>query len=265
MATQNEFFAGPYPRIFAHRGASGDFPENTLPSFAAAADLGVAYIELDVHMTRDGRIVVAHDDDLERVAGQAGRIAELSFDEISSYDAGYNFVAPGRGGFPFRGQGVRVPELAEVFARCPRQRFVIEIKQTAPSLVPALLAVIEAAGMAARVLVASEDQRPIDEMREAASGIPTNLPTAETGELFRSLAPGAEPYRPRGAALQIPPEYHGWKLATAESVAAAHRLGLEVHVWTVNEPAAMRALLEIGVDGIITDFPDRALALVAAR
>ncbi len=253
IAMKSEFFAGPHPRIIAHRGASAAFPENTMPAFAAAADLGVAYIELDVHMTRDGRIVVAHDDDLERMAGRPGRIVELAFDELRNYDAGYNFVAPGRAEFPFRGAGVKVPELAEVFDRCARQRFIIEIKQSSPSLTERLLAAIEWAGMIERVLIASEHQEPIDEIRAAAPFIPTNLPSLETGEFFRSLPSGAGPYLPRGAALQIPPEYHGWKLATAESVAAAHRAGLEVHVWTVNDAAEMRALLQIGVDGIITD------------
>ncbi len=251
---RSEFFAGPHPRIIAHRGASGEFPENTLPAFAAAADLGVAYIELDVHMTRDGRIVVAHDHDLARMAGRSGLIAELTFDQIRTYDAGHNFVTRNGVGFPFRGKGVQVPELTEVFACCSRQRFIVEIKQTTPSLVPSLLRVLEQAGMAARVLIASEHQGPIDEVRAAAPWMPTNLPGPETGELFLSLAPGAAPYQPRGAALQIPPEHHGWKLVTAESVAAAHRAGLEVHVWTVNDPAEMRALLEIGVDGVITDF-----------
>lgn len=253
IAMKSAFFSGPHPRIIAHRGASAAFPENTMPAFAAAADLGVAYIELDVHMTRDGRIAVAHDGDLERVAGRPGRIAELTFDELRAYDAGYNFVVPGRAGFPFRGAGVKIPELAEVFARCQRQRFIIEIKQSSPSLTTRLLAELERAGMTDRVLIASEHQEPIDEIRAAAPFIPTNLPSPEIGEFFRALPSGAAPYLPRGAALQIPPEYHGWKLATPESVAAAHRAGLEVHVFTVNDAAEMRALLQIGVDGIITD------------
>jgi glycerophosphoryl diester phosphodiesterase len=103
---ETEFFDPPRPRVFAHRGASGDYPENTLPAFAAARDLGARYIELDVHMTRDGHVVVAHDDALKRVGAAAGLIREMTLAELSRVDAAYNFTPPSAGGgeFPFRGR-----------------------------------------------------------------------------------------------------------------------------------------------------------------
>jgi len=261
--TESEFFAPPRPRVFAHRGASGDYPENTLPAFAAARDLGAPYIELDVRMTRDGHIVVAHDESLERVSNSDGVIPDLTLAELSRIDAAYNFASTSAGEFPFRGRGIRIPELAEVFAACPEQRFIVEIKQTAPSLIDALLGVIDRAAMRRRVLVASEHQPPIDEFRTAAPDIPTNLPTAEVAAFLMSLPPGAPPFVPHGAALQIPPEHESWQMVTPETVAAAHRLGLEMHVWTINEEAEMSALLALGVDGIITNFPARLLELLA--
>ncbi len=168
------FFDPPRPRVFAHRGASGDYPENTLPAFAAARDLGVPYIELDVHMTRDGHVVVAHDDNLKRVGDVDAVICEMTLAELSRIDAAYNFApATSAGGpFPFRGRGIRVPELADVFAACPDQRFIVEIKQTSPSLIDGLIGVIDRAGIRRRVLVASEHQAPIDEFRLAAPDIP---------------------------------------------------------------------------------------------
>jgi glycerophosphoryl diester phosphodiesterase len=117
--------------------------------------------------------------------------------------------------------------------------------------------------MRRRVLVASEHQAPIDEFRAAAGDIPTNFPIPEVAEFLMSLPPGAPPFAPRGEALQIPPEYESWKMVTADTVAAAHRIGVELHVWTIDEEAEMRAMLALGVDGIITNFPARLLKLLA--
>ena len=258
-----EFFDPPLPRVIAHRGGGGDYPENTLPAFATARAAGVPYIELDVHMTRDRRVVVAHDDDLKRVGACAGVIREMTLAELARVDAAYNFATGLDSGYPFRGQGIRVPELAEVFGACPEQRFIVEIKQFSPSLVDPLIAVIDRAGMRRQVLVASEHQAPIDEFRVAAPDLPTNFPTSEVAAFLMSLPPGAPQFTPRGEAMQIPPEYQGWKMVTPETVAAARRMGVEIHVWTVNDEAEMRSLLALGVDGIITDFPARLLHLLA--
>jgi glycerophosphoryl diester phosphodiesterase len=212
-------------------------------------------------MTRDSVIVVSHDAGLSRTCGLNAAIRDLTMAELKRADAGWGFAA-GDGAFPFRGCGIQLPALAEVFAAFPERRYIIEVKQSTPSLVGALLDVIERAEMRRRVLIASEKQTPIDEMRALAPALPTGFPYREIAAFMISLAPGAEPYQPRGDALQIPPEYESWRLVTPESVAAAHRLGVEVHVWTVNEVAEMRALLELGVDGVITDYPARLLALL---
>lgn len=259
-----EFFDLPLPRVIAHRGASGDYPENTLPAFRAASSMGAPYFELDVHITRDDEIVVVHDDDLRRVAAHDGVIREMTMAELATADAGHNFTRDGGLSFPFRGQGIRVPSLAEVFAAFPHQRYILEIKHTGPHLVPALLAVIHRAKMQRRVLIASEHQGPIDELRSLAPGVPTNLPAREVGLFMMSLAPRAQSYVARGEALQIPTEHQSLKLVSAESVAAAHRIGIELQVWTVNGAAEMREMLALGVDGILTDYPARLLNLLRA-
>jgi glycerophosphoryl diester phosphodiesterase len=265
-ALDSEFFDLPTPRVMAHRGASGEYPENTLAAFSAAAESGAPYFELDVHMTRDGVIVVSHDADLKRTCGLDAAIRDLTFAEVKRADAGWGFTAApapaGEGVFPFRGRGIKIPALAEIFAAIPERRYVIEIKQSAPSLGAALIDAIELYGVRRRVLVASEDEAPILEIRALAPDLPTGFPYPEIVGFMASLAPGAKPYQPRGDALQIPPEYQSWRLVTAQSVAAAHRIGAEVHVWTVNDEAEMRAMLELGVDGIITDYPARLLALL---
>lgn len=267
-ALDSDFFDLPTPRVIAHRGASGEYPENTLMAFRAAAEAGAPYFELDVHMTRDGVVVISHDPDLKRTCGLDAVIRDLTLAELKRADAGWNFTstattaATTAGGFPFRGRGIEVPALAEVFAAFPERRYVIEVKQSAPSLAAALLDAIERAGMRRRVLVASEDHVPIDEVRALAPQLPTGFPYPEIIGFMATLAPGNAPYQPRGDALQVPPEYQSWRLVTAESVAAAHRSGAEVHVWTVNDAAEMRAMLALGVDGIITDYPARLRALL---
>lgn len=261
--TNTDFFKPALPRAFGHRGSAGTHPENTLEAFAAAAAIGIQYLELDVHMTRDGEIVVSHDDHLERTCGRAGVIREMTYAELAAADAGRMFTLDGVN-FPFRDKGIRMPRLAEVLAAFPKLRIEIEVKQIAPSVVAAMLDVIDRAGMRRSVLVASEHQEPLDEVRMLAPEIPTNFSYFETGGFFQAIvSPGN--YLPPGDTLQIPPSYESWQLVTPESVDFAHRIGLEVHVWTVNEEAAMRELLDMGVDGLISDYPRRLLDVIRSR
>ncbi len=258
-----DFFKPRLPRAFGHRGCAGTHPENTLEAFAAAAAIGVQYFELDIHMTRDGEIVVSHDDHLERTCGRPGVIRELTYLELAAADAGRMFTLDGAN-FPFRDKGIRMPLLAEVLAAFPKLRIEIEVKQIAPSVVAPMLDVIDCAGMRTSVLVASEHQQPLDEIRMLAPEIPTNFSSFETGGFFQAMVSG-DNYRPPGDALQIPPSYESWRLVTSESVDFAHRIGLEVHVWTVNEEAEMRELLDMGVDGLISDYPRRLLEVIRSR
>ncbi len=258
-----DFFEPAVPRVFGHRGSAGRHPENTLESFRAAVAVGVQYLEFDIHMTRDGEVVVSHDDRLERNCGRAGIIREMTYAELAVADAGRMFTFEGAT-FPFRDKGLRVPRLAEVLAAFPKLRMLVEIKQIAPSVVAPMLDVIERAGMRRKVLVASEHQQPLDEVRKLAPEIPTNFSYLEAGGFFQAIVSRAN-YRPPGDAVQIPRSYESWQLVTPESVEFAHRLGLEVHVWTVNEEAEMSELLEMGVDGLISDYPGRALDVVRRR
>jgi glycerophosphoryl diester phosphodiesterase len=236
-----------------------------MPSFRAAAGAGAEYFELDVHMTADGEIVVSHDESLDRNCGCEGTIRDLQWSRVASADAGYGFSADGGATHPFRGSGIGIPQLGQVLAEFPKVRVLIEVKQKSPSLVAAMIRVIDSAGARRRVLIASEFQEPIDELRRLAPGIPTNFPYGEVAEFLQAMAAGRPDFRPRASALQIPPEYEGWKLVTADSVAFAHRIGVEVHVWTVNDERTMNEFLDMGVDGIITDFPARGLAVSHAR
>ncbi len=263
--SDSEFFKLPLPRAFGHRGSAGTHPENTIESFRTAAALGIEYLEFDLHMTRDGEVVVSHDDNLTRLCGREGVIRELTYCELATADAGRMFTTDDGATFPFRDRGLKIPRLADVFAEFPAMRFLIEIKQTAPSLVPPMLTLIDRANMRSKVLIASEHQAPLDEVRLLAPDLPTNFSYFESGGFFQAMAARDPKYSPPGDALQIPPKYESWQLVTPDSVNFAHQLGVEVHVWTVNEVAEMNQLLDLGVDGLISDYPARLLDVIRNR
>lgn len=245
------------PRFFAHRGASGAFPENTLPAFQAAESAGIPYLELDVWTTRDGHVVTHHDETLQRLCGDPRRLSDLTLAELQNLDAGSTFTLDGGRSFPFRSHGVKVPTLFEVLCACPNSRFNIEIKDPAPAAAEQTVNAIRAAGREADVLLAAEDHLTMQRIRPLCAEIPTSLSFAEAAAFFSWLEQGCQAaYQPPGVALQIPEFYGSRQLVVAESIAAAHRVGLEVHVWTVNRAADIHRLLSLGVDGIMSDFPE---------
>ncbi|HJU11932.1 MAG TPA: glycerophosphodiester phosphodiesterase [Candidatus Binataceae bacterium] len=258
-----DFFAARRPRVMAHRGFSAEYPENTMLAFRAAVEAGADYIELDVHCTRDGQVVVFHDSDFSRIASDDRLIEQMTMAEIEAIDAAHNFSTV-HGSWPFRGQGIRAPTLLEVLSTWPTIRFVIEFKPRDSAIAEAAIEVVRRARMERQVLFASEHLTPIAHARKLAPEIPTNLAASEIVAFVQSLTSGAA-YHPIGDALQIPPEHDGFKLATPEVVAAAHRNGLEVHVWTINDRPEMEQMLSLGVDGIMTDHPSRLLDLIHSR
>ena len=256
------FFSDPPPRIAGHRGAAGTAPENTLVSFRRGLEDGATFIELDVHASRDGEIVIIHDETVQRTTDGAGAVREMDLAELGRLDAGFRFTPDGGATHPFRGRGIGVPTLREFFSDFPGTRATLEIKELAAPAIETLFDLVEEFGKAEEVLVAAED----DAMMAAARAVirRRGLPVAtgfSTGEIRGFMTPlwtGQEPPPDvPGQALQIPRRYQGVDLVTRASVDAAHGRGVEVHVWTVNEVDEMRELLALGVDGIITDYPAR--------
>jgi len=259
------FFTGPKPRLFAHRGASGEAPENTVEAFRRAVSSGIVYAELDVHATRDGHIVVIHDKTLGRTTNGQGQVREHSLTDLQQLDAGYWF-SPDTQHFPFRATGVRIPTLAAVLNSFPELKFTVEIKQADPPIEELVIAVVRNCGRTQDVILASEHDHIMTRLRHSASGIATSFAGGEVADVIQRVSTGQlTGYHPPGLALQIPPEFQGIPLVTTETVTAAHSLGLEVHVWTINEPQEMERLLDLGVDGIMSDFPGRLREVVGRR
>ena len=261
------FFSDPPPRIAGHRGAAGTMPENTLESFSRALEEGATFIEMDVHATRDGEIVIIHDETVQRTTDGEGSVREMDLAEMKRLDAGFRFTADGGATYPFRGLGIRVPTVREFFSGFPRAKATLEIKELSAAATETLFDLIEEFGKAQQVLLAAENDAMMGAarsvMRDRGLSVATGFSTGEIRAVVTALWTGKEPPPDVGGqALQIPRRYQGMELVTPASVAAAHGLGVEVHVWTVNEVDEMKALLALGVDGIITDYPARLRDLV---
>jgi glycerophosphoryl diester phosphodiesterase len=260
------FFAGPTPRLFAHRGASGEAPENTLIAFQRAVEFGIVYAELDVHASHDGYVVVSHDPTLERTTNGYGQIRKLSLAELQTFDAGCHFSSDGGQTFPFRATGVKIPTLGEILERFPTLHFTIEIKQNDPPIEELVLATVRACGREDHVVLASEHDAVLARVRALASEIATSFAYGEVVEFIQRVTMNQlSDYHPPGQALQIPPEFQEVPLVTSQTVAAAHNLDCEVHVWTIDDPQEMGRLLDLGVDGIMSNFPDRLLEVARRR
>ncbi len=262
--TPRACLAGPLPLAFAHRGGSLVWPENTLLAFQNAAALGFSHFETDVHLTRDGMLVACHDERLERTTDGSGLIRDHTLAEIKRLDAGCRFS--GQGDFPYRGTGCTIPTLTEVIEALPGARFTIEIKPNDPAVVTELLRLIERDDLRDRVIVGSFHLAMLREVRRQSGGaVATSAGPAEALRFWlaarlrceRLLAPAYD-------ALQVPEVRGRLRVVAPRFVAAAHRIGLQVHVWTVNEVADMRRLLGWGVDGIMSDRPDLLREVVPA-
>lgn len=256
---RHPYFDVPRPVVIGHRGAAGTHPENTLASFAAALEQGAGILESDVHVTRDGVPILLHDPDVERVSEGAGLASALDYDAIARLDAGFRF-RDADGGFPHRGQGHRIPSLEAAFEAFPDTRFNLEIKTPDPAAIEATLDLIEHFERAERTLIVGGEDEVMKPLREALARRSVRPATgASLGEIVAAIgsALGRGPMPEGVMALQIPAEFGGAPLATRELVDHAHAEGVEVHVWTINDLEESARLLEVGVDGLVTDWPGR--------
>ncbi len=251
------------PLVFAHRGGGGLFPENTLEAFAYSAKMGVDFLELDVHSTADGALVVMHDGSINRTTNGRGKVNELTLAELKKLDAGYLFTKDGGQTFPFRGKGITIPTLQEIFDAFPNTTFNVEPKQAEPSVTKPLCEMIRARNMSEKVIVGSFRQTAIDEFRTECAEVATSATPSEVTKFLTMYKVGlGASYTPPMQALQIPEKAGSLQIVSKDFIESAHKLNLQVHVWTINESEDMRRLIDLGVDGIMTDYPDRLLNLV---
>src|SRR5215213_7781257 len=256
-----------WPANFAHRGASARAPENTLEAFRLAVEAGAGGLELDVHLTRDGEVVVIHDATVDRVTDGSGSLAGMTLEEVRRLDVGNCFSPDGGQTFPYRGRGVRIPTLAEVYEEFPNTCVNADIKEARPGAEKAVLRVIQDAAAEGRTLVASTDHAVLRRFRRVSRGrISTGASRREIAAFYVMSKLHLEALvSPAYEALQVPVEHRGIKLVTPRFVQAAHSRGVRVDVWTINDAAEMRRLLDLGVDVIMTDSPELLESLLRDR
>jgi len=254
------FFRAARPLVFAHRGGSGLAPENTLAAFDNGLALGADGLELDVHLSRDGAVVVHHDRALDRTTNLRGPIADRSGDELARADAGYHFR---RGdAFPFRASGIGVPTLAGVLARHRDVRIIVEIKVNTVEMARAVVSAVRAADAVDRVCLGSFGTRVLRAARAMEPALATSAAREEVRwALYRSWVRwpvGRASYR----GYQVPEWAGRTRVVSPRFVHDAHRIGLGVQVWTVDTEDEARRLLGWGADALITDRPDVIVPLV---
>ena len=251
---RHPFFRSSRPLVFAHRGGTALAPENTLAAFDNGLALGADGLELDVHLSRDGVVVVHHDRTLDRTTNLQGPLAHYTAWDLSRADAGSRF----RGGdtFPTRGGAVGVPTLIDVLRRYRDASIIVELKVNTSAMAEAVVGVIRAADALERVCLASFGRAALRAARSIEPAIATSAAREDVRwALYRSWCrwPVA---RPSYDGYQVP-EWAGLThVVSPRFVADAHRAGLGVQVWTVDDAVNARRLLGWGVDALITDRPD---------
>ncbi|MFF2369313.1 glycerophosphodiester phosphodiesterase [Agromyces sp. NPDC058110] len=238
--------------MFAHRGLALDAPENTLLAFERGLEAGAGYLETDVRLTRDGVVVIAHDATIDRVAGTSAVVADLTLAELTAVELG---------------SGQTFCTLADALERFPVARFNIDVKVAEAVLLAA--EVIRSAAASDRVLLTSFSDARRRRLAELVPGVATSVGQAGViGAVLSSWlgSPALLRRALRGAvALQVPERFGALRIVSRRFVRLAHAAGVEVHVWTVNDPADMERLLDLGVDGLVTDRTDLAVEVVARR
>ena len=248
--------------VFAHRGGAALGPENTLVAFDRGLAAGADGLELDVHLSRDGVPVACHDSTLDRTTDARGPLAARTAAELAAVDAGYRFTLDGD--FPFRGQGIGVPTLDAVLRRYADVAMIVEMKGDDPALGTAVARVVEAADAVDRVCLAGQRRGPVAAARRALPTAPTSATRAEVRRAVYRAWLGLGVGRPTFVSFQVPELAGRTRVVSPRFVRAAHRAGVLVEVWTVDEVQQMRRLFEWGVDALITNRPDQAV-LARAR
>ncbi len=256
-----------WPVNFAHRGDSARAPENTLEAFRMAVEVGAGGLELDVHLTRDGHVVVIHDATVDRTTSGSGAVEAATLRELKGLDAGHGFSPDGGMTYPYRGLGLEIPTLAEVLEEFPGVSINIDIKDLRAGCEGAVIEVLRSAGAEGRALVVSERHAAVRRVRKVSGGsVATGASRREIAVFYLLSAFRLEGVlKPGYEALQVPVTYGRLALVTRRFVRAAHARGVRVDAWTINDTAEMRRLLDLGVDVVMTDRPEALAGVLAER
>ncbi|AIY05958.1 glycerophosphoryl diester phosphodiesterase [Planococcus sp. PAMC 21323] len=257
------------PIVLAHRGGAKLAPENTLAAFNHSAELGVNGFEVDIRMTSDEEILVFHDEYIDRTTDGAGRVADLTLEQLRTFDLGYHFIDLD-GQHSYRGKNEKVVLLRELIEKFPQMYINIDIKDAPEtyegSLVPSKLwRLIDSLGAHDRIVVTSFYDEQIDRFNlYAQNRIAIGAGENEIRKAYTAFTSQfGHLYQPRADVFQIPTKSSVFRLDSARFIAFLDNLNIPVHYWVIDEPNAMRTLIAAGAKGIITDRPDLALSLIS--
>lgn len=256
----------PRPLVIAHQGGDGLWPGDTLYAFEKAVKLGADVLEMDAHITKDGHIVLMHDESVDRTTDGTGLIEDLTLGELKQLDAAYLWSNDDGKTFPYRGQGIQVPTLDELFTKFPQMRYVIEIKLTTNPIDKPLCDLIRKHSMQDKVVVASFHDVAMENFRNTCPEVTTSASRTEVRNyvlLGKAFLWGF--YFPKFQTIQPPwnpNDSLGIQIMTARFIRESHTKNIRVEPWTVNDPALMKRYIDWGVDGIITDRPDLMLDIL---
>jgi len=260
------YLNAPRTRVIAHQGGDGVWPGDTMYAFEKAVEIGSDVLEMDAHITRDGRIVLMHDEAVDRTTDGTGLIEDLTLEELKRLDGAYDWSPEDGATFPFRGQGIQVPTLDELFEKFPRMQYVIEIKLTKNPIDRPLCDLIREYSMQDRVMVASFHDEAMKNFRAVCPEVATSASRTEVRNyvlLGKAALWGF--YIPDFQTIQPPwdpEESLGIQIMTERFVRESHAKNIRVEPWTVNDPELMKLYIDWGVDGIITDRPDLMLEVL---
>ncbi|MFP5112347.1 glycerophosphodiester phosphodiesterase [Bacillaceae bacterium C204] len=268
---EKDFFKNNRPLVIAHQGGELLAPSNTMAAFTNAVNMGVDVLETDLHITKDGQLVAIHDPTIDRTTNGHGKVADMTLEEIQKFDAGYQFKDL-QGNYSFRGKGINIPTAEEMFQSLGNTRIEMEIKDDNPperidEMAAKLWALIEKYHMEDKILVASFDQDILNTFEKYAKGrVATSAGKQEVTSFvifhkffLRNL------YTPHVDAFQIPTEDSGFDLTDKKLIDGAHRRGMQVHYWTIDDPKTMKKLLDAGADAILTNRPDLLLKVLEEK
>jgi glycerophosphoryl diester phosphodiesterase len=252
------------PLVIAHRRGPELGPESTLYTYNEVAELGVEVLEMDVHTTVDGHLMVAHDSRVDRITNGSGRIAEMTLAEIRALDAGFHWTPDGET-YPMRSQGIMMPTVIEMFAAFREKRFVIELKSRSAQTARDLCAAVSDHNLQDRVAVTSFADDALEAFREECPGVLTSATAGEVA-IFWALHTlrlddlyASTPF----SVFMVPIDFGPLNVVDERFAETCHERNIALQVWTIDEPEQMRWLIRIGADGIMTDRPTLLLDLLS--
>jgi glycerophosphoryl diester phosphodiesterase len=252
--------------VIAHQGGDGVWPGDTMYAFGKAVEIGADVLEMDAHITKDGRIVLMHDERVDRTTDGTGLIEDLTLAQLKQLDAAYGWSNDSGQTFPYRGQGIQVPTLDELFKAFPQMRYVIEIKLTTNPIDKPLCDLIREYGMQDEVVIASFHDEAMKNFRATCPEVATSASRGEVTQyvlLGKAFLYGF--YFPKFQSVQPPfdtKDSLNIPIMTKRFIRESHAKNIRVEPWTVNDPELMKQYIEWGVDGIMTDRPDLLVKIV---